>query len=282
MREETSDSDSMVVETLPSLPAEAVYIILAGGLGSLVTIIGTILFDKHKTGIENKRMRKALYTEINMINAKKVDETVSEMLSDEMKGKSMMDLIWDERLDEFAGDKPRDFDDGTPDDKNEERFASVIEMLGDSLRRKYLGHSFEHNLAITTGAMVYEKNLDKIGTLNTDQIEAVQCFHAAWNGVEDGMRRVNAVSIEGGASDDWSYIHDDYQRELVRLQSLTKDFVKWRSIALDELDEDDEWEERFAGSNLEEEEDIGDETSADARRNPGEERAESDLETEEN
>ncbi|WP_146418259.1 hypothetical protein [Haloarcula hispanica] len=216
----------IVLGFFQSIPiSEFVSALLGGGLA----LAGTIYSLRYQQSQRNKRLRRALISEINSIEAGQIHLAASMLRTDEDDGLDFLDYFVEDQFDELTDGLIGQLD----DDVREELLG--VEQLKKESMKEAGGMITSVNLATP----IWDSNTDKVGNLETNEIEKVIRFYRLLGVCKQHANdAVEAVEQEV-EPDDGSDGTGSFDGYMWKLQNNARSLAELKKEALEALDADE-------------------------------------------
>lgn len=200
-------------------------------VGGGLTLTGTIYSLRHQQTQRNKRLRRALISEINCIEAGQLHFVASTLRID--KGGS-------DSLNEFVEDYFNDLTDGLVSELDED---IQEETLGtEELKKESMRKAGRMVTSINMSTPVWDSNTDKVGNLETEEIEKIirfyrlleLCKHHADNAVDAAERE-----IQPDEDDEGSMSTESFEHHMRTLHDSARSLAEKKKGALEALNADE-------------------------------------------
>lgn len=218
-------SRAILSQNIPIM--QFVSALIGGGL----TLAGTIYSLRHQQTQQNKRLRRALVSEINCIEAGQLHFVASTLRTDE--GGS-------DFLDEFVAGYFDDMTDGLVsklDEDLQEEILGTEEMKKESMKK---AGQMVTNINMATP--VWDSNTDKVGNLETEEIEKIirfyrvleQCKHHAESAVDAAEHETQSDDDNNGPLST-----ESFENHMRTLQNSARGLAEKKKEALEALNADE-------------------------------------------
>lgn len=217
------------VNLLQIIPiSEFVSALIGGGLA----FGGTIYSLRHQQSQRNKRLRRALVSEINSIEAGQLHLGAAMLRTDE-GGSDFLDDFVEDQLDEVT--------DGLVSDLPSE---VLDEILGtEELKKKSMQRAGRTITSINLSTPIWDSNTDKVGNLETGDIEKIIRFYrlldtCKWH-AENAVEAVERESQLDEMDDEDSILTENFEHHIWVLQNNAQVLAEQKKEALEALNADE-------------------------------------------
>lgn len=215
------------VNLLQNIPiSQFASALIGGGL----TFAGTIYSLRHQQTQQNRRLRRALVSEINCIEAGQLHFVASTLRTDE-GGSDFLDDFVEEHFDDLTG--------GLVSELDEDTRAEILQT--DELKKESMRKAGRMFTSINMSTPVWDSNTDKVGNLETEEIEKIIRFYRLLEQCKHHVESaVDAVERETQSNDDdGSFSTESFEHHMWSLQDSASALAEKKKEALEALDADE-------------------------------------------
>lgn len=215
---------------LQSIPiSEFVSVLIGGGLA----FGGTVYSLRRQQSQRNKRLRRALISEIKSIEAGQLHLAVATLRTDE-GGSDFLDNFVEDHFDEVTNGLASDL----PDEVRDEIFGT------EELKKKSMQRVGRMITSINLSTPIWDSNTDKVGNLETGDIEKIIRFYrlldtCQWH-IENAVEAVERESqLDETNDDEDSTPTGDFEHHMWALQNNAQVLAEQKREALEALNADE-------------------------------------------
>jgi hypothetical protein len=213
---------SELLLVLSSLPISEFTSALIGGSISYFAIYQS---DKRSSNQRQRRIRRALISEIDSLQVKQLHVTSQLLETGEDDLGVLMSTIKDLMV-------PDEIEDQVSDEQIREAFDI------DETKKKSLTEVGRQASEINLGTPVYDSNTDKLGELEPEQINSVIRFYRILEQTKNVIGKA-VEAAEDEVEQDSENLEFSYDHYIGRLQSLTEELAERKRLVLKELNADE-------------------------------------------
>lgn len=213
------NSATSILANLPITP------FLSALLGGFLSYFAIYKSDERKSRERQRRIRRALISEIDSLQVKQMHIT-SQLLE---IGEGDMGVLMSTVKNTII---PDELEKRVSDDQIREAFEI------DQTKKKSLAEVGRQANEINYSTPVYDSNADKLGELEPEQINAVIQFYRILEQVKDVMGKA-VVAAEEEIQQDSNDSEFSYGYYISRLQGLTEELAERKKTVLEELNADE-------------------------------------------
>lgn len=221
---ESGITGTSLVQNIPI--SQFISALIGGGLA----LTGTIYSLRHQQTQRNKRLRRALVSEINCIEAGQLHFVASTFRTDE--GGSNF-------LDDFVEDYYDELTDGLVSKLDEDILEDVLET--EKLKKESMRKAGRMVTSINMSTPVWNSNTDKVGNLDTEEIEKIIRFYRLLGHCKHHTESAVDAAKRGSqpADDDTSASTESFEYHMSALQDSARGLAEKKKEALEALNGDE-------------------------------------------
>jgi hypothetical protein len=207
--------------------SEFISALIGGGLA----FGGTIYSLKYQQTQRNKRLRRALISEINSIEAGQLHLSAAMFRTDE-GGSDFLDDFVEDHFDEITHGLFSELDEDTRDE--------IIDT--DEMKKESMKKAGRMVASVNMSTPVWDSNTDKVGNLETDEIENIIRFYRLLETCKHHVENaVDAAESEIGSDNDGddSVSTESFEYHMWTLQNNAQALAEKKKEALEALDADE-------------------------------------------